>query len=90
MPAVLGEATVGIAADQHETRLAQGKQAGEAVEQVHGHAHQAVDGALAQHRDQHQGEGVGGQDIVQQDGHKQDRAQNENGRQNAAFFLSGS
>ena len=37
---------VGISAQQHEARLPQREQAGEAVEQVHGDGHQRIDGSL--------------------------------------------
>ena len=48
-----GEDAVGVGADHHEARLAQGKQARKAVEQVQGHGHQGVNGTLFQHRGQH-------------------------------------
>ena len=48
-----GEDAVGIGAQHHKARLAQGEQARKAVEQVQGHRHQGIDGALFQHRGQH-------------------------------------
>ena len=48
-----GQDRVGISAQQHEARLTQRKQAGEAVEQVHGHRRQREGTHLAQHREPH-------------------------------------
>ena len=48
-----GQNRVGIRAQQHEARLAQGEQAREAVEQVHGNRHQGVDRALFQGGEDH-------------------------------------
>ena len=48
-----GEDGVGIGAYQHEACLAQGKQAGKAVEQVHGNGDQRIDRALLQHGHSH-------------------------------------
>ena len=69
-----GENGVGISAQQHEARLPQREQAGEAVEQVHRNHHQRVDGALFQHREQLAGglQDAGrarhqGRDVLQQD-----------------------
>ena len=47
-----GEDGVGIGAQQHEARLAQGEEARKAVEQVHGHRHERVDGGLLQHHEE--------------------------------------
>ena len=44
-----GEDGVGIRAQEHEARLAQGEEPREAVEQVHGYRHQGVHRALFQH-----------------------------------------
>ena len=61
-----GKDGVGIGTDEHKARLAQRKQPCEPVEQVHGHAHQGIDGPLLQHGDQHGGGGIHGEHIVQE------------------------
>ena len=48
-----GQNRVGIRPQQHEARLSQGKEAREAVEQVHGHRHQGVDRAFFQGGEDH-------------------------------------
>ena len=57
-----GEDGIGIAADEHEARLPQGKQAGKAVEQVHRNRHQGVGRALFENREKH---GSGGQKLFE-------------------------
>ena len=48
-----GEYRIGISADEHKARLAEREQTSEAVEQVHGHAHQRIYRALFEHGDEH-------------------------------------
>ena len=50
-----GQDGVGVRAQQHKARLAQGEQACKAVQKVHGHGYQRVDRALTQDNQQHDG-----------------------------------
>ena len=77
-----GENGVGVSAQQHEARLSQRKQAGEAIEQVHGHRHQRVNRALFQDGEQHP-RGLHG--VFQQDDQRQQRQRAEQGDHRAPF-----
>ena len=79
-----GEDAVGIGADQHKARLAQGKQAGKAVEQVHGDRHQGVDGALFEHHKQH---GGGVHHLLQHIQHHKQGHDQAGGDEICRFFL---
>lgn len=60
-----GENGKGVGANEHEARLSQREQAGESIEQVHGHADQRVNCPLLQHRNQHNGGGIARQRVIQ-------------------------
>ena len=60
---------IGVRAQEHEARLSQGEQSGEAVEQIHGHGDQCIDRALFQHGEQL----AGGTDGVFQKDHQGQR-----------------
>ena len=88
-----GQNGIGIRAQQHEARLSQREQAGEAVEQVHGNGHQRIHRALFQHGKQLAGgkedrrqSGNAVADVFQQD-NQQKQHRNGDQRSEAAVFV---
>ena len=79
--------TAAKAAKEHEARLSQGEQSGEAVEQIHGHGDQGIDRALFQHGEQLAGgiDGVFQKDHQGQCGHGPEQAEQRAGVD--SFFL---
>ena len=75
-----GQNAVGIGPDEHEARLAQRKQPGKAVEQVHRHRDQRVGRALFQHRKEH---GGGRQNLLQRKHKRIDCNQHHSGQNHA-------
>ena len=88
-----GENGVGIRAQQHEARLSQREQAGEAVEQVHGNGHQRIHRTLFQHgkqltggkKDRRQSRDVVAEVFQQDDQQQQHRNGDQRGK--AAVFV---
>ena len=84
-----GKNGIGIRANEHEACLTQREQPGKAVEQVHGHTHQGVDGPFLQDRNQHNGRGRLRQGIVQQEQEDIQRHQQQDGDQAAKLLFRG-
>ena len=77
-----GQHAVDVSAQQHEARLAQGKQAREAVQEVHGHSHQGIDRGLFYDR---HNDVVAGKGHIHDDAGRQQNQQNGRGENSLLF-----